>query len=58
MKKWLFLLLGAIMVAGAAFGLRQAGVDVAGLADQVRGIVPAASVPGQQQAQGNSPPRQ
>jgi membrane fusion protein (multidrug efflux system) len=55
MKKWLFLLLGAIMVAGAAFGLRQAGVDVAGLADQVRGIVPAASVPGQQQAQGNSP---
>lgn len=51
MKKWLFLLLGAALVAGAAYGLRQSGVDLAALV----GLQTTAAVTGNQVGQ---PPAQ
>ncbi len=39
MKKWLFLLIGALIAAAAGFGLRYYHVDVAGLTDKARTYV-------------------
>ncbi len=54
MKKWLFLLLGAVLAAGAAFGLRQSGVDVAALVQEVKSVIASASTRGQTPAQSNA----
>lgn len=65
MKKVLFLLIGIAIVAGAAFGVRQSGIDLAALVGLQKGATvaekPAAQQPGapgqngQRQARGPSP---
>lgn len=42
MKKWLFLLIGALIAAAAGFGLRYYNVDVAGLTDKAKSYVSGA----------------
>jgi membrane fusion protein, multidrug efflux system len=43
MKKWLFLLIGALIAAAAGFGLRYYNVDVAGLTGQAKTLVTGAA---------------
>ncbi len=62
MKKLLFLLIGVVLVAAAAFGVRQSGVDLAGLLDKAwpglmgqsaqQASAPAQTQGGQGQGQG------
>lgn len=58
MKKWLFLLIGALIAAAAGFGLRYYNVDVAGLTDKAKSYVtggssaPAPAAGGSKQAAG------
>lgn len=51
MKKWLFMLLGAAIVAAAAFGVRQSGIDLAALVGLQKTAAVAEKQPGQQGAQ-------
>ena len=50
MKKWLFILLGAALVAAAAFGVRQSGIDLAALVGLQKTAAVTEKQPGQQAA--------